>query len=59
MEKGDPAALLSDYLQQDTADLVVVGTRARNVLVEFVLGSVAKQILDDAPCDVLFVPAPD
>lgn len=59
VEEGDPAALLSDYLRQDTADLVIVGTRARNVLVEFVLGSVAKRIVDDAPCDVLLIPAPD
>lgn len=38
------------------ADLVVAGTRGRNRLQRLLLGSVATEIVRDAPCSVLLVP---
>jgi nucleotide-binding universal stress UspA family protein len=38
------------------ADLVIVGTHARSGLSRLALGSVAQQVVDNAPCPVLVVP---
>lgn len=58
IEQGAPSPLLQGYVADRAADLVVAGTDGRGALFEAVLGSVAKRILDEVPCDILLVRAP-
>jgi len=55
IEWGDPARLLQDLVQGTAVDLVVMGSRVRNVLRNFFSGSVAKRIVLALQCDVLVV----
>jgi nucleotide-binding universal stress UspA family protein len=58
IEDGDPVGLLHDYVRDKGADLVVLGTHGRSALFEVLLGSVAKRIMDNLPCDALVVREP-
>lgn len=58
IEYGAPDRLLRDYVQDKDAELVVLGTHGRSALLEVLLGSVAKQIMDGLPCDALVVREP-
>jgi nucleotide-binding universal stress UspA family protein len=51
-----PASAILAYAQTFEADLIVVGSRGHSRLAQFVLGSVAAQILAHASADVLVVP---
>ena len=53
---GDAAATLLGLSYRRAADLLAIGTRGSNALVQHVLGSVARKVLSDASCDVLAVP---
>lgn len=53
---GDPAALVLDREQAVGAELVVIGKRRRNVLADFLLGSVTRQVLARSQADVLVLP---
>ena len=55
IEHGDPARMIRDAAANGGFDLVVIGTRGRGRIFEFFIGSVAKQILAELPCDALFV----
>jgi nucleotide-binding universal stress UspA family protein len=55
IELGDPARTIRDAAANGGFDLVVIGTKGRGRIFEFFLGSVAKRILADLPCDALFV----
>jgi nucleotide-binding universal stress UspA family protein len=55
IELGDPPRLLRDAAEHGMFDLLVIGTRGRGRIFEFFLGSVAKRILAELPCDALFV----
>jgi nucleotide-binding universal stress UspA family protein len=55
LEPGVPQQLLADYVVARDVDLVVVGTHGRSVIVEALIGSVAKAIMAAVPCDVLVV----
>jgi nucleotide-binding universal stress UspA family protein len=46
---------LSRIIEQQEIDLIVVGTHARTGFKKFILGSVAEEILRQAPCPVLTV----
>lgn len=39
------------------ADLIIIGTHQHSSLYRLIFGSIRNEILDDAPCPVLFVPA--
>ena len=52
-----PAELVAKAAAECDADLIVVGTRGHGPLVGAVTGSVTQQLLHDAPCPVLAVPA--
>jgi nucleotide-binding universal stress UspA family protein len=52
---GDPARLLREFAQECDADLVVVGTSSRTGLGKALLGSVAEEVIRDAPCPVLAI----
>lgn len=58
LEYGAPNYLLRDYVADDLADLVVVGTHGRSAISDVLIGSVAKQILEDVPCDTLVIREP-
>lgn len=53
---GSPERVIGEALQQSGADLLVLGTHARQGLARFVLGSVASRLLAELDCDALIVP---
>ncbi len=56
VEPGEPARQIERWVRALDADLVVVGTRGRGRIAELFLGSVARRVLELAPCDVLVIP---
>ena len=54
---GDITNVLREFVEKYEADLVVVGTSGRAGLGKVFLGSVAEEIIRDAPCPVLTVGA--
>jgi nucleotide-binding universal stress UspA family protein len=50
------ASALARFADEDSIDLIVVGTRGRSSLAGLVLGSVTQQLLHVASCPVLTVP---
>ncbi len=55
---GERAEEIVKTAREWSADLIVVGTRARGVVARTLLGSVADAVVRHAPCPVLVVPAP-
>ena len=53
--RGDPADAVVRQAQDEGADVIVVGTRGRNVAQRALLGSVSTKIVHHAHCDVLVV----
>jgi nucleotide-binding universal stress UspA family protein len=49
---------LRDYVRDKEVDLLVLGTHGRSAFFEIFLGSVAKAIMDDVPCDALVIREP-
>lgn len=58
VEVGNPAHQLVEAAVAWDADLIVLGTRGRTGLKRLLLGSVARAVLNHAPCSVLVVPGP-
>lgn len=58
IEPGLPKHVISEYVRQRGADLVVLGTHGRGAMLEAFLGSTAKSILSSLPCDALVVRGP-
>ena len=55
ISEGNTWEVMSKLIEQKEIDLVVLGTRGRTGLGRAILGSVAEQILRQAPCPVLTV----
>lgn len=55
-EIGEPSQRLIEACERLDADLLVVGRRGAGFLRRMVVGSVAKHVVDEAPCPVLIVP---
>lgn len=55
IEKGYPAAIITDLIAHESVDLVVLGTHGRKGLSKLFMGSVAEQIFRKANCPVLTV----
>ncbi len=55
---GAPAEQIVEAARRRDADLIVIGTRGRTGLSRVLLGSLAADLLDAAPCSVLIVPPP-
>jgi nucleotide-binding universal stress UspA family protein len=53
--EGDVSSVLIGFIQQHAVDLAVVGASNRGGLEKLVLGSVAEEIIREAPCPVLTV----
>lgn len=49
---GNPSEAISEYAQDNTIDLIVMGTHGRTGLTHLALGSVAESVLREAPCPV-------
>jgi nucleotide-binding universal stress UspA family protein len=62
IKEGDIWSSLTAALEEKNIDLIVLGTRGRSGISKIVLGSIAEEILRQAPCPVLTVgpntPAP-
>lgn len=58
VEWGHPSRLLQQYVHERGIDLVVVATHGRSALFNVLIGSTAKDVLTNAPCDVLLVREP-
>jgi nucleotide-binding universal stress UspA family protein len=56
--EGDPAGEIVRYARDAAVDLVVMGTHGRTGVERLLMGSVAEQVLRDAPCSVLVVKLP-
>jgi nucleotide-binding universal stress UspA family protein len=52
---GDPAEALIDAARTEGADFVAVGHRGRSTVTQLLLGSVARKVVQHAPCSVLVV----
>jgi nucleotide-binding universal stress UspA family protein len=52
---GDPASAIVEAAEDHAADLVIMGTHGRRGVSRFFLGSVAAQVLRQAPCPVITV----
>ena len=52
---GTPHHVIVDAAQADESDLIVMGHRGLNPLKRLFIGSVAKHVVDHAPCSVLVV----
>ena len=55
VKEGFVSDVLADLIDKLEIDLVVLGTRGRGGIKKVVLGSVAEEIVDSAPCPVLTV----
>ena len=56
--EGDPARAILRVAAEAGCDLIVMGTHGRSGLTRLLAGSVAEQVLRQAPCPVLTVKAP-
>lgn len=50
-----PVRLLRQHVQTQGTELAVIATHGRSALVDRLVGSVAKRLLETAPCDILVV----
>jgi universal stress protein E len=55
IETGDPATVLPRMARRLRGDVVVMGAVSRSGLDRLLIGSTAERVIDDLPCDVLFV----
>lgn len=55
--RGDAPTALISASYRSTTDLIALGTQGTNAIAQHVLGSVARQVINGAKCDVLVVPA--
>lgn len=53
--RGEPTSVILDQIAKQHPDLLAVGTHGRAGIARAVLGSVARTLLQDPPCDVLAV----
>ena len=53
--EGEPGPAIVEAAESEAADLIVVGTRGRNRVERWVLGSVSDHVVRHAPCPVLIV----
>jgi nucleotide-binding universal stress UspA family protein len=58
MELGPPAEVIVRIARDEHADLIVMGTHGRTGLRRMVMGSVAEQVVRNAPCPVLTLRQP-
>lgn len=52
---GEPLGVLLNYAHRERVDHIVVGHRSKSPLAQLMIGSVAKGIVDGAPCTVTVI----
>lgn len=55
LENGTIESIVKAYAQDFGLDLLVIGARGRNPVLDLLLGSTAQSLLVSAPCDILIV----
>lgn len=55
LARGEPTSVVLDQIAKQHPDLLALGTHGRTGIARAVLGSVARTLLQDPPCDVLAV----
>lgn len=58
IESSDIELVVRDFAEDKGIDLLVIGARGRNPLLDLLLGSTAERLLRSAPCDVLVMRKP-
>lgn len=53
--KGRPAAAIAGFARRHDCDLIVIGCRGLTEFRTFLLGSVSRRVLTEAPCSVLVI----
>ncbi|MDM5326679.1 universal stress protein [Neobacillus sp. CF12] len=53
--EGNPGQMIVEFVKQNNADFVVMGSRGLSGLKELFLGSVSHYVVQKAPCPVLIV----
>lgn len=56
LRKGDAESTILEVAQTDAIDMIVMGTTGARGLKELFMGSIAGEVLENAPCPVLAVP---
>lgn len=56
--QGPPALVIIDLAQDESYDLIVMGTHGRTGVGHWLMGSVAEKVVRAAPCAVLTIKAP-
>lgn len=52
---GDPADMICEIAERESADLIVIGNKGMTGAKRFLLGSVPNQVSHHSPCNVLIV----
>lgn len=55
---GYPSTELTKYAARHNIDVIVMGTHGRSFLAHLLMGSVAEEVVRDAPCPVLTLKVP-
>lgn len=58
IEPGPVSAAFNEHIEIRSVDLAVIGSHGRSMIFNIVIGSEAKQLMDEATCDVLVVREP-
>jgi nucleotide-binding universal stress UspA family protein len=53
---GNPAREITALAHRVGADLIVMGTHGRSMMARLFQGSIARKVIDNAPCPVLALP---
>lgn len=56
--RGEPAAAILKYASDVSAAMIVMGTHGRSGVARILMGSVAEQVIREAPCPVMVVRRP-
>jgi nucleotide-binding universal stress UspA family protein len=59
VREGYPATVIEEEAVRQNADLIVIGTRGLSGIKHLLLGSIAKRVVQKAPCPVLTVKLPE
>lgn len=55
--KGDPGLSIVQAVENQSCDLIIMGSHQHGAVRRFLLGSVSNYVIHHAPCPVLMVPA--
>lgn len=58
LEIGDPASIILSMAQNQSVDLIIIGSRGLGTIQEHLIGSVSHRVATHAPCLVLLIKAP-